>query len=113
MLVLYQSLILFACLSLEIAPQHVKRTIDGDTFVLYHVGVPPEERIRVLAIDTPERGQFGFEAAKAFTTEWLATGPFSIYTCKRDSFGRYLAVVSRNESILADTLVSLGLGVRP
>lgn len=106
-------LLLFACLTLTLTPRHVMRIIDGDTGVLFHVGVPAEERFRILEINTPERGQPGFEEAKAFTTDWLAQGNFTITACNRDSFGRLLAIISRNGVSLADELFANGLGVRP
>lgn len=100
-----------ACLETTIVPEHVKRTIDGDTFILYHVGVPPEERIRVLGVDTPERGQPGADSATAFTRAWVKASDFIIRACRRDSFGRLLATVKRGTSNLADTLIALHLGV--
>jgi micrococcal nuclease len=106
-------LLLFACLTLQLSPRHVMRVIDGDTGVLFHVGIPAEERFRVLNIDTPERGQPGFEEAKAFTENWLAQGNFTLTACKRDSFGRLLAIVSREGVTLADALYNAGLGTRP
>lgn len=105
--------LLLLCLTLQLTPQYVKRVIDGDTVVLYSIGVPPEERIRVLEIDTPERGQPGFDAARSFTATWLAQGNFTITACKRDSFGRLLATVTRDGASLADALYNAGLGVRP
>jgi len=89
-------------------------TIDGDTFVvlapIWH-DMTVKERVRVLDIDTPElhgedkeRG----EQAKLFTTDWLNRGPFEITTCRRDAFGRLLAVVSRNREVLADELRAAG-----
>lgn len=106
-------ILLSACLTLIVPSRQVSRVIDGDTFILYSVGVPPEERIRVLEIDTPERGQSGFEEAKAFTASWLALGDFTMTACKRDSFGRLLATVTRNGVSLADVLFAKGYGVRP
>lgn len=106
-------LILSLCLSIVLTPGHVQRTIDGDTFVLYHVGVPAREGVRVLEIDTPERGQPGFFEARDFTIGWLASGDFTMRACKRDSFGRYLAVVTRNDTSLADALFAAGHGARP
>jgi micrococcal nuclease len=73
----------------------VARVIDGDTFALYHVGVQTEERVRVLNVDTPERHEAKFDEAAAFTKAWLERGPFMLATCKRDSFGRLLATVTR------------------
>lgn len=47
----------------------VERVIDGDTFVL--VG---GDRIRVAYVDTPERGQPGFDEARQRTRELVADG---------------------------------------
>lgn len=101
------------CLSLELTPRYVMRVIDGDTFVLFSIGTPPEERIRILGVDTPERGTGPLaDSATAFTTRWLAAGNFTINACKRDSFGRFLATVTRPAQDLADTLIALHLGVK-
>jgi|GEM_PF-5445707 len=98
------------CLSLILQPQAVKRTIDGDTFVLYSVGLTDEERVRLLGVDAVElRDSLGPEA-KAFTEQWLARGPFKIDGCKRDSFGRILAVVTRGTDTLATALIKAELG---
>jgi endonuclease YncB( thermonuclease family) len=87
------------------------RTIDGDSFIA-RLEIWPNlhkiERVRVLGVDTPElRGPHREKAlqAKAFTDEWLRRGPFQVSVCKRDSFGRALAEVTRGESVLADELI--------
>ena len=92
------------CFTATLQSGHVQRVIDGDTFTLYHVGTPPEERVRVLAVDTPERGQPGYTEATVFTRQWLAKGPFDLVACKRDSFGRLLADISRDGVLLSDVL---------
>jgi micrococcal nuclease len=102
--------LLLLCLTIGLTPEHVKRVIDGDTFVLFAFDTPPEERVRVLGVDTPERNEPGFSAASAFTADWLRRGPFSLTTCDRDSFGRRLATVSRHDSSLAQSLKDAGLG---
>lgn len=92
------------------------RAVDGDTFVakmeiwpnLYKI-----ETVRVLGVDTPElKGPERDRAreAKAFTEEWLSRGDFKIEACRRDSFGRLLAKVSRDDSVLAGELIGKGLG---
>lgn len=94
------------------------RTIDGDTFVarmeiwpkLYKI-----ETVRVLGVDTPElKGPERERAleAKAFTEEWLSRGPFTIEACRRDSFGRLLAKVTRHDSTLAGELIERGSKAR-
>lgn len=100
------------CLLLELTPGHVKRVKDGDTFVLYHVGVPPQEVVRVMRVDTPEPGQPLAAEATQFTTTWLQAGPFTLTTCKRDGFGRLLGVVERNDEELAEVLIGAGLAVQ-
>lgn len=106
-----------ACLTLTVPPTQVSRVVDGDTFILYSVGVPAEERIRLLGVDTPElHDTSAVVRAKAlqagrYTAEWLSRAPFSLESCKRDSFGRLLAVVTRGADTLAVDLVRAGLGV--
>jgi micrococcal nuclease len=103
--------LMVACLTAQLTPGHVLRTIDGDTFALYHVGTPPEERVRVLGVNTPERGQPNAAEATAFTRAWLAKGPFTLTACKRDSFGRLLGTVERDGGSLSRALIDAGLAV--
>jgi len=90
------------------------RTIDGDTFdavVSYWLNTQSTERIRVLNIDTPEMKKATMVRAlqaKAFTAQWLDKGPFQIDVCRRDVFGRLLAVVFRGDEVLADELRKAG-----
>jgi endonuclease YncB( thermonuclease family) len=100
-----------SCLTILLAPGHVMRVIDADTFVLFHIGVPAEERVRVLGVDAAEIRDTLGPAAKAFTLAWIAAGPFTVETCKRDSFGRLLGVVTRGADTLASALIQAGLGV--
>lgn len=99
------------CLTVNFQPGAVMDVVDGDTFDLYHVGVPAKERIRVLGVDTPERGKPNAAEATAFTTAWLQRGPFDMVTCKRDSFGRMLGAISRNGERLDAALIAAGLGI--
>lgn len=101
------------CISLSLTPGYVRRVIDGDTFILYSIGATQDERVRILGVDTPEVGTGPVaDSATAFTRRWLAAGDFTIDACKRDSFGRLLAVVGRNGRTLADTLIVLRLGTK-
>ena len=96
----------------------VVRVIDADTFIvsapIWH-GVTATETVRVLGVNAPEvtgpTAAAGL-AAKAFAAEWLGTGPVTLATCKRDAFGRALAVVTKNGETLADALIKAGHGVR-
>lgn len=107
------------CLTITVEPRHVKRIIDADTFILFAVGVPPEERVRVLDINAYEltggsdSTKALARAGRAFTATWLAQGNFTITACKRDSFGRLLATVTRGADTLAVALINAGHGVRP
>lgn len=104
--------VLLLCLSLLIQSSGVKRTIDGDTFVLYQVGLTDELRIRVLDVDTPEihsADSVRAQTARAFTADWLTHGAFMINGCHYDSFGRMLAVVTRGSDTLAVDLKNAGL----
>lgn len=98
---------LLGCLGLLITPPQVARVLDGDTFALYAVGISTEEHVRVLGIDTPELKDSLVQPARearTFTRQWLTRGSFTVYTCRRDSFGRLLAVVSRGGDTLAVAL---------
>lgn len=107
---LAQGLVL-ACLIVQIPPEQVLRVIDGDTFILMTFDVPPETRVRVLGVDTPERGEPGYAEAGAFTRQWLARGPFTVTTCERDSLLRRLGTVERNGVGLHTELLGAGHGV--
>lgn len=75
----------------------LERIIDGDTvdvtvdlgFKVYH-----KMRIRLAGIDTPERGQAGYQEAIDYVKEWfdmaLNEALVSTQKDKADSFGRYL-----------------------
>lgn len=101
------------CSTLEIPPGQVKRVHDGDTFTLYSVGVTNEESVRVLGVNTPELGSGPVaDSATVFTRRWLLAAPFTISVCQREKYGRLLAAVTRAGKSLADTLITLHLGVK-
>lgn len=102
---------LLLCLLLLLPVGQVQRVIDGDTFVLYTVAVPPEEHVRILGVNAYELRDSLGPAARAFTVEWLKRGPFTIHGCRRDSFGRLLAAVYRGTDTLAADLLRAKLGV--
>lgn len=90
------------------------RVIDGDTVILdVHLGfhLVYRARIRLEGIDTPERGQNGYNSAKQALKERL-TGELVVETSEQDSFGRWLGVVycngiNVNESMLRDKFAKL------
>ncbi len=74
----------------------VVRVIDGDTIVVRYRGV--EERVRYRDVDTPERGQPGYDEARWLNQELLVGGMARLEINYaegngRDGFGRLLAYV--------------------
>jgi endonuclease YncB( thermonuclease family) len=102
-------MILIATLLLTLTPGHVARVIDGDTFVLYHVGIPPEEHVRLLGVDCPELSTEAGRQVVRVTEEWLRRGPFQLRAERRDGFGRLLADVWRDSEHLGQELIRQGL----
>ncbi|MGV3223404.1 thermonuclease family protein [Staphylococcus hyicus] len=74
----------------------VLRVIDGDTLVIdLDMGFETHtiKRVRLLGVDTPERGEPGYNEAKAFTTQVVLDNDVYVQTYQSDVFGRYLADV--------------------
>lgn len=71
------------------------------------------QRVRLLGVDTPERGQPGWAEATAFTQAWLAdAGAMVAVTSRSDSFGRYLADVRDGDGMsLSSALLAAGHAV--
>lgn len=86
---------------------HVDRVIDGDTIVadleLWPHLAELDVHIRLADVDTPERGQPGYDKAAAVTSSWLALhAELELWTNGLDHFGRTLAVVA--DAATGDTL---------
>ena len=95
-------------------PYEVLRVVDGDTL---HVRIPgsptPDERVRLLRVNTPERGQPGYErataclialtAGKRVELEWERSG-----VAERDEYGRLLAYVHAGGVLVNEELVRQG-----
>ncbi len=74
----------------------IVRVIDGDTIVVRYREV--EEKVRYRDVDTPERGQPGYDEATQFNQELLVEGMARLEINYsegngRDNFGRLLAYV--------------------
>lgn len=73
------------------------RVVDGDTIdVMLDLGFQTycSQRLRLLGVDTPERGQPGFVEASDVTASTLnAAAVITVHTVRKDSFGRWLAEV--------------------
>lgn len=91
------------------------RWIDGDTvevtvdlgFRRYSV-----ERLRLIGVDAPERGDTGYAEARNRAEELAHPGScVQIKTEKGDAFGRWLALVTTGNGVtIAQTLIDEGLG---
>lgn len=84
------------------------RVIDGDTVVLSVERVLDDDgerqaierhyamRVRLVTLDTPERGEVGWGEASRDVVEWLSghgPGELSVETYGRESLGRFLGDV--------------------
>ena len=67
-----------------IEPRYLTHQMDGDTISLFSIP-QGKMKFRIDGIDTPERGQDGWEEARQFTWLWLHKGPFALTTwaCER------------------------------
>lgn len=75
---------------------HVKHVVDGDSLdvnIDHGMRVNSLNRLRLLGLDTPERGENGYLEAKSFVFEKVMDKDVIVKTYKSDVFGRYLAVV--------------------
>ena len=87
----------------------VIRVIDGDTIV-----IAGDERVRPIGIDTPEKGQCGFEEAKQALEKLLASGPATFYsgtTSDKDMYGRLLRYIEVEGIDVGLNLISNGFAI--
>lgn len=91
----------------------VENVVDGDTIdVSVDLGfkVLTRQRVRLARIDTPERGQPGYAAAKDFVRDVALNKPITLKTEKISKWGYYLAEITlENGRNLSDTLVQAQL----
>ena len=94
--------------------------VDGDTLdVTIDLGfrIHFEQRIRLYAVDTPERGQPGYAEATAMLHELTIGSPFPQQITARtvkpaDKYGRWLASLSTPTCPdVAQAIIDAGLGV--
>jgi len=80
---------------LEISDNYVIRIIDGDTFEL-----ATGEKVRLICIDTPERGEEGFQEATDFLTELILNKEVRLEKdiSETDRYGRLLRYIWVNVS---------------
>ena len=72
------------------------RVIDGDTIqVAIDVGFrfQTTQILRLVELDTPERGQPGFNESRTKLIQYISGPVLRVETVKQDSFGRWLSRV--------------------
>lgn len=79
--------------------------IDGDTFVLKNGG-----RIRILGVDTPEKGECGYEQAKARLSDLIMDKSVKLAEERLDWYGRKLALVYFKGRLINEILLKEGWG---
>lgn len=86
----------------------VYNVVDGDTIdVLIDLGfkVSIKQRLRLNGIDTPERGQQGFDEAKTWLTNQVLNQQVNIKTTKVSKWGYYLADVTMGSVLINESLI--------
>ena len=88
------------------------RVIDGDTVVAEGIG-----RVRLIGIDTPEKGENGYEEAKKFMEDTiggkevlLSVDVLGLKDKHRDKYDRALAYVEIDGHDLGEQIIERGLG---
>jgi micrococcal nuclease len=88
--------------------------VDGDTAdLVIDVGfkMTTTQRVRLLGINTPERGQAGYQEAKDYLIARILEKALIISTRKSDVFGRYLGTIYVEDENVNEELLSEGLAV--
>lgn len=90
----------------------VYNVVDGDTIdVVVDLGfkITTKQRLRLNDIDTPEKGQPGFNEAKEWLTKQILNQQVIIRTAKVSKFGYYLADISLGSISINESLLRLNL----
>ncbi len=85
----------------------VEKVFDGDTILL-----ADNKRIRLIGIDTPEKGEPFSEEAKTFLKNRVLGQKVRLLPCKErpaDHYGRMLAFVYKNNKDVGEALLGKGL----
>lgn len=92
----------------------VVRIIDGDTFEYYNEDLNKILKVRLLCVDTPERGKDGYEEATAYLRSLILYREVTLVSSKtdKDKYGRLLryVYVNQNGEILFVNRLILGNG---
>lgn len=91
----------------------VENVVDGDTVdLVIDLGfkISTRQRVRLARIDTPERSQPGYAAARDFVRDAVLNKPVLLKTEKVSKWGYYLAEITLQDGRnLSDTLVQAQL----
>ena len=90
----------------------VVNVVDGDTVDLevdLGFSVKVKHRFRLARINTPERGQPGYEEAKQFLVERCLGKAVVIESTKLDKYERYLCEILVGEENMNNALLTAGL----
>ena len=95
--------------NLQTSQDDVIRVIDGDTVVISN-----NQRVRLIGIDTPERGKCGFDEAKQALEKLLASGSATFYsgtTSDNDKYDRLLRYIEIGGIDVGLSLISDGFAI--
>lgn len=93
---------------------YVYNVVDGDTIdaeIDLGFKIKVCQRLRLARVDTPEKGQPGFEEAKEFVKKLVLSKDVTVSTQKVSKWGYYLADVEIEGLSLSDMLLKTGLAV--
>ncbi|GBE20561.1 thermonuclease precursor [archaeon BMS3Abin17] len=90
----------------EMGYSKVAEVIDGDTFK-----TNDGEIIRLLCVDTPERGKEGYDDATVFLREKLFNSEVRLEGNKTDKYGRSLRWVYADDVLINKEIVDFGFGI--
>jgi micrococcal nuclease len=89
----------------------IVNVVDGDTCDIeidLGFSLKLKQRFRLSGLDTPERGQPGWQEATDFLKAFVGK-PCTVYSTKLDKYGRYLAEIVSNDVQINQYMLSLGL----
>lgn len=90
----------------------ITNVVDGDTIdanIDLGFKITSKQRLRVARIDTPERGENGYQEAKEFVQHCVLNKEVNIKTEKISKYGYYLAEVYVEGRNLSDMLLAANL----
>ena len=85
---------------------HVHHVVDGDTIRVTGGGI-----VRLIGVDTPERGECGYAEAKAITTQLVLNKDVTLEAGAKsdtDKYGRFLRYVNVDGYDVGLTLIRYG-----